>query len=526
MAPAQVLTDLDPEVKLETTANVTSDKDNRNSSAIQDEKSLKCMSNYEDTTFDMEILLDQHINTVEESVDTEVDIIECVNADDLRLAHAEDPNATEYSSSFDDTISGTEDGSRLSDSEVESRFCGGSGSVFDGFDSIFQTRRKKLTPHWRRYIRPLMWRCKWLELRIKEFQSQALKYDKELAECDQRKQFDSGQLALEGCCMRSLPFSRQFQRKKAMKRRKRKRVEDTVDISLYMSRHSLFSYYENKRSNVDGVYLDDDCGNQVIAADRNANGNGEFGVDYELPLLNFGDGDNPLEQILWKIEVVQSRVQKLKTQLDKVMNSNAGRLSSAENLNLLLPSEVPSSSARSPNVSLGKGYTTQTGVLYTPPPCVSEHEIGDLIMPESAVSGYGEANPLPDIIESTIGLLSAADLAPDQPQIGDSCEDIADDVLIHNQSIQEELHSFEKLKSQPLEKPCDPAKELENKISPVSAPEPNFGHKIVAQEPSTLKSCLASSDFQVPKNKRKRGERKAGSGSWSKKSSGEPDHCA
>ncbi|XP_043719252.1 uncharacterized protein LOC122667117 [Telopea speciosissima] len=249
-------------MKLESTANVTSDKDNSNSSAIQDEKGLKCMSNYEDTTFGMEILLDQHINTIVETVDTEVDIIECVNADDLRFSHTEDPNATEYSSSFDDTISGTEDGSRLSDAEVESRFCSGSGSVFYGFDSMFQTRKKKLTAHWRRYIRPLMWRCKWLELRIKEFQSQALKYDKELVGYDQRKQFDSGQLALEGCCMRSLPFCRQFRRKKAMERRKRKRVEDTVDISSYMSRHSLFSSYENKRSSVNGVSLDDDCGNQ------------------------------------------------------------------------------------------------------------------------------------------------------------------------------------------------------------------------------------------------------------------------
>ncbi|XP_042507930.1 uncharacterized protein LOC122084017 [Macadamia integrifolia] len=527
MAPAQVLTDLDSEMILETTAtaNVTSDKDDLNSSAVQDEKGLKCTSNFEDTTFDMEILLDQDIDTVEESVDTEVDITECVNADDLRLAHAEDPNATEYSSSFDDTTSGTEYVSRLSDAEVESTFCGGSESVFDGFGSVFQTRKKKLTAHWRKYIRPLMWRCKWLELRIKEFQCQALKYDKELAEYDQRKQFDSGQLALEGCCMRSLPFSRQFDRKKAMKRRKRKRVEDTVDISSYMSRHSLFSYYENKRSNVDGVSLDDDCGNQVIAADRNANGNGEFGVDYEWPLLDFGEGDNPLEQILWKIEDVQSRAHKLKTQLDKVMNSNAGRLSSAENLNLLLPSEVPSSSARSPTVSLGKGCTTQTHVLYTPPPHVSKHEIGDLVMPESAVSSYGEANPLPDIIESTMGLLSAADIALDQPQIGDSCEDIADDVLIRNQSVQGELYSFEKLKSQPSEMPCHPVKEQEeNRISPVSAPELNVAQKtIAAQEQSILKSCLAS-DFQVPKTKRKRGERKAGSGCWSKKSSGEPDH--
>ncbi|XP_042515676.1 uncharacterized protein LOC122089961 isoform X1 [Macadamia integrifolia] len=525
MGPAQVLGDLGPEIHLETTAKVPSDKENRSSSAIQDEKGLKCMSNYEDTTFDMEILLDHHITTADETVDTEVDIIECVKADDLRLAEVEDPNATEYSSSFD-TILGTADGSRLSDAEVESRFCGDSASVFDGFDTVFRTRKKKLTAHWRRYIRPLMWRCQWLELRIKEFQSQALKYDRELAAYDQRKQFASGQLALEGCCMRSLPFPRQFQRKKAMKRRKRKRIEDTIDISSYMSCHSLFSYYENKRSEVDGISLDDDCGNQVIVADQNANDNGEFDVDYEWSSLEFGDGDNPLEQILWKIEVVQSRVHKLNTQLDKVIRSNAGWFSSAENLNLLLPSEVPSSFARSPTISPGNGDTTQVGVLCTPPPHVSEYEIGDLVLPESAVSSYGEVTaPFTDIIESTMGLLSAADIALDQPQIGDSCEDIVDDVLIHNQAIQEELHSIESFKSRPSEKPLELVIEQENKISPVRVAEPDLTQKtIVAEEQSTLKSCLAS-DFQVPKsNKRKRGERKAGSGGWSQKSSGEPDH--
>ncbi|KAJ4979975.1 hypothetical protein NE237_010755 [Protea cynaroides] len=524
MAPAKVLNDEVLEINLETTAKVAVNKENGSSSAIKDEKGLKCMSNYEDTAFDMENMLDHHITTADETVDTEVDVIECVNADDLRLAEAEDPNATEYSSSFENTISGNEDGSRLSDAEVESRFCGDSGSAFDGFDSMFRTRKKKLTAHWRTYIRPLMWRCKWLELRIKEFQAQALKYDRELAAYDQRKQFDSAQLALEGCCMRSLPFSRRFRRKKAMKRRKRKRIEETVDISSYMSCHSLFSYYENKRSDIDAISLDDDCGNQVIVADQNVNGNGEFAVDSEWSSLDFGDGDNPLEQILWKIEVVQCRVQKLKTQLDKVISSNAARFSSAENLSQLVPSEMPSSFAQSPTVSPGNGDTTQVGVLYTPPPHISDYEIGDLVMPESAVSSYGEVTPLPDIIESTMGLLSA-DIAPGQPQIGDSSEHIVDNVLIHNQAVQDKLHNFESFKSQPFEKPHELVIEQEeNKVSLVQAPEPNLTQKtMVAQEPSTLKSCLAS-DFQVPKNKRKRGERKAGSGGWSQKSSGEPDH--
>lgn len=52
---------------------------------------------------------------------------------------------------------------------------------------------------------------------------------------------------------------------------------------------------------------------------------------------------------------------------------------------------------------------------------------------------------------------------------------------------------------------------------PIKPHEPHEPH-----EQSTLKSCLAS-DLNFPKNKRKRCERKAGSGGWSKKPSSEPD---
>ena len=44
----------------------------------------------------------------------------------------------------------------------------------------------------------------------------------------------------------------------------------------------------------------------------------------------------------------------------------------------------------------------------------------------------------------------------------------------------------------------------------------------MSQDQSALRSCL-NNDVHFPKNKRKRGERKAGSGGWKKKGSGEPD---
>ena len=87
-----------------------------------------------------------------------------------------------------------------------------------------------------------MWRCKWTELRIKEMELQALKYARELAAYDQRKQPGFDQFTFEGLGSKSLPFSSQCFKKKTIKRRKRKRVEDTTDLTSYMSKHHLFSY--------------------------------------------------------------------------------------------------------------------------------------------------------------------------------------------------------------------------------------------------------------------------------------------
>lgn len=104
-------------------------------------------------------------------------------------------------------------------------------------------RRKKVTDHWRTFISPLMWRCHWLELRMNELRSQALSYDKELAAYKRERQLHLKMIELDDSVSRSVPLPCQNQRKRAMKRRRRKRVEDTVDISSYMPNHNVFSYY-------------------------------------------------------------------------------------------------------------------------------------------------------------------------------------------------------------------------------------------------------------------------------------------
>lgn len=106
-------------------------------------------------------------------------------------------------------------------------------------------RKKKLSTHWRSFIRPLMWRCKWTELKIKELESQALKYSRELEANEQTKMLELHQYSSD-FCSKSFPFFSHPGKKKPMRRRKRKLVENATDVSSYMSHHQLFSYLGNK----------------------------------------------------------------------------------------------------------------------------------------------------------------------------------------------------------------------------------------------------------------------------------------
>lgn len=81
---------------------------------------------------------------------------------------------------------------------------------------------------------------------MKELQSQVLKYERALAEYDQIKQFELEKFNSEGLGAKSLPYPPEIRTNKIMKRKKRKRVEDSIDVASYMSHHNLFSYYGMK----------------------------------------------------------------------------------------------------------------------------------------------------------------------------------------------------------------------------------------------------------------------------------------
>ncbi|XP_057491112.1 uncharacterized protein LOC130776888 [Actinidia eriantha] len=438
---------------------------------------------------------------------------------DVRNTEAEDPNATDYSSSFDGTVSGTENCSGLSDAEVESCFYGDNDFAFDGFGSGFPVRKKKLTNHWRSFIRPLMWRCKWTELKIKEFQSKASKYGRQLAVYDQRKQLELDQFTLRNFDSKSLPSTVQSLGRKAMKRRKRKRVEDTTDLTAYMSKHNLFSYHENKKSDPDGTSVAEGFSNPVLQEENTA-GLGELGIHSDCSFFESKDDNDSLVEILHKIEAVHSHVHKLKSRLVMVIAENGMKFSSSEHLGILMPCDGQTSSACSPTFSACNGDTSSLGALYTPNQHMLENDVRDFVMPESMLSSYGEAISIPDIIESTVSLLSTADVTIYQSQIGDSCEAIMDNVLQeHYQADEVKRHTPEKIHEQTTEKHHEPegsGQEESSNPSPIPVLEPDLVPiTSTHQEQSRLTSSLAS-EINFPKSKRKRGERKAGSGGWNR----------
>lgn len=367
--------------------------------------------------------------------DLEVDVLGCDEGISTPIVKVEDPDAdaTERSSSFGDTFSGSDEGLKInsSDMEVESPLCieNGHQRAFGGPVRLF--KKKKVTAHWRKFISPLMWRCQWLELRMKELQSQALRYDKELEAYTHEKQLQLKMIDLNDSVSRSVPLTCKSHRKPAMKRRKRKRIEDSINILSYMSNHNIFSYYEKKRGDTDGHSVDDDFSDQVNDIMR--------GSHDHLWALDFRDGDCSLEQVLMNIEALHSRVLKVKAHLKQIISTNVRDVP----LGCSFVGDHPVSSAQSPSCSLGNiGHQMPVGVPNTSSHHGSEYEIDDMVLPGSAVSSFGDAPDL-DIIESTMGFLSGADGPLNPNQLEDFCKDDADDVLINNQAADEELQSFE-----------------------------------------------------------------------------------
>ncbi|XP_050385315.1 uncharacterized protein LOC126801880 [Argentina anserina] len=441
----------------------------------QDEKFMPCVSNYKDSIFNMEASFAEHTSTSNRQENQEINITGCGGSnDDVQMVEDECQDLTESSSSFGDTVSGTQNGMSVDGDEVESRYCANpSVSLYDGYSDAFHTRKKKLTGHWRKFIRPLMWRCKWLELQIKELQSQALKYDEEVEKYNKLKHFEYGGYTAEGFDGKSIPFSSQIQRSTVMKRKKRKRVEDTTDIPSFISNHKLFSYYENIKSGANGGSIEDDCGN---LAGKSIHGINEFEIE-------FRDGDSTLEDTLRKIELVHSQVCQLKTRIDKVVKENPALFCSA----------------RSPALEIGNDLLAET--LPDAAQHIFECNMGSFLLPGSAVSTLEGQNPLPGITEDT-----------DQPWVGIEQENGEDGDVEPNAFVKKEPHCSENNKDQVIQKPLLSSAQQKSTFSvPASKTVPKKSSK-----PNATQQPDSTTRTEHPWNTRNRGKRKPGR--WSKKS--------
>lgn len=136
MGPAHPILDKDNESKPNYSIKVAAVNDK------VEEKGITYMSHCEKPVVKVEPFLDEQISTVKVLEDVEVDIVSWTNKGDFASNKNEDPDATEYSSSFADTTSDPETSSRLSEAEVESEFLGDNGlaCTFDAFGSPFPMR--------------------------------------------------------------------------------------------------------------------------------------------------------------------------------------------------------------------------------------------------------------------------------------------------------------------------------------------------------------------------------------------------
>lgn len=259
---------------------------------------------------------------VEKSVteDVIVEVVEPCCVEDVRL-DSED-QATECSSSFDATQNDLSN-HQVEDHghEVESQLRDGNGAVEPPAEEAQISRRKKraLTSEWKTQRQGIEWRCRWIELRVKELQAELLKYNNILDMAGSRKQqlleWQAGSVA------RASSLTNYSLKNRVLQRRQRRKAEENVGLKSYMSRHPLFSRYEKKKQHdqevevsTEDVVCDEESHPMVNLDDTNLPEDQE--TEEELGDELVAEEDS-MEQLLWHIEALQMHVMKLKSQLNR-----------------------------------------------------------------------------------------------------------------------------------------------------------------------------------------------------------------
>ncbi|CAO2173828.1 unnamed protein product [Urochloa humidicola] len=374
------------------------------------------------------------------------------------LTSDEGDDTTECSSSFGDTCSGSEGEADGGETEVNS----GISANANAGRLPKPPRRKKVTVEWRNSVRPILWRCQWLELRMKELSSQVSKYDRELALIKKEKELQQTASKANG----SMPESMEIHKghgNSIMKRIKRKRHEENVDTSLYIKKHQILSYYhdkQNKGAEMDVVLIDDDCGSTV-------DGHIRGGLD-TVTLLDSENYDMIFEQLTLKdtlmtIDDLQSRVHLLQDRLSKAHSGGENLALSEDNIHVRVP--------RNKRQHTQKRSFSYTQCRYTKPQkkinlnILLKDEDGAALAGRPALHNwetdthikYTKRRAKERSEESnhsrekaiTVDLLLGTDNSIPNDHIEDLCKENADDILIDNQAASEACQQLDKAKRMP-----------------------------------------------------------------------------
>ncbi|BAT83426.1 uncharacterized protein HKW66_Vig0110580 [Vigna angularis] len=378
------------------------------------------------------------------------------------------------SSSFGDTDSGTEDAScsAFTNTEIESLpICDG-----DQSKTSLSRKNKARTWHWRSFIHPVKWRCKWLELQVKKLNTLALKYDKELAAYDHRKQLEFSKFTIDDLNVKSVPIYDGTGRNKVMKRKKRNKTEEH-NLSSYISKHSIFSYYENKNQ---GTCVEDSCGDTLNFTE-------EFKFNDTLSTADLEDNDKTIIDVIKRIEELQSHVGKLKTRIDNVVRENPGKLCSVTQLGMTGPSDGLHHSGHNSSSLICNDNTFPVRFVRASSPYKSELNKEDLFLNQNTLPTRAMTTPF---IETTN--MPQHEFLPDNTEYG---------ILIQNQAAKEELHDFESGRNQFMEKTKESVEE----------------HKSMSPENAVSALQVGSASNSNLRRSKRRGRRKIGSKGWKRR---------
>ncbi|EEE54436.1 hypothetical protein OsJ_01508 [Oryza sativa Japonica Group] len=338
----------------------------------------------------------------------------------------------------------------------------GSSSVFNMYKLSF--RKKKVTAEWRSAVRPMMWRCQWLELRMKDLLSQVSKYDRELALINKGKELQQAVNMTNGSRSESAQSSKSRENS-CMERRKRRRLEETVNTSLYIKKHEILSYFfdkQNKGAETDGILIDDDSSGPV--------GNDVKGGIHTVGLLEPKEYDMVAEQLtlqkfLLTIDGIRSQVLRLQDRLSKVRSKQENMVSLVDHAHIKVSEKRLRTQKRSFSYKkdrYSKSKKKKNLNILSKEEDKPAHAVISTLSKrapdcQTEVTMYSSEEKSGERCQSHKKAITVDLLLPNG-HMGDLCKD-NDDVLIDNQAANEGYQPFENAKQ-----PMDKSLELTEKV--------------------------------------------------------------